>query len=135
MDARDKALLEWRAAWSLGLEAADHPVLHFQQTVLRPLLKLQNNLLCAHLWQYLSKHPQQAAKEPEGRVSLLQHFFQKDPMFGQALRHLVIGCMTLSEYQFYLQHQSDLNKRLNSMLQQRLLDQWPDEKLDHFTQG
>lgn len=96
----------------------------FQNQTLRPILKLQNPLLVAVFQQYIEKrkgvfYGLSIAK----KLAYIENSLIKDQMFNNTVKGLVIGLFTLKEYEEYITQASALNKRMMSMLVERLKDQ------------
>jgi hypothetical protein len=95
----------------------------FQNRVLRPVIKMQNDLLLAHL-----KAKLKAMKVEWGRLTPLQQrailsgLFTKDQSFKHEIIGMVIGQFTISEYTAYLKNQKELNRRITQMTLERCSD-------------
>jgi hypothetical protein len=95
----------------------------FQNSTLRPVIKMQHNLLLG----LFSAHPlsKNLTHSKGPRVE-----FQKkvrDLIHGQtALKNQLLGMasgmLTSDEFEFYLSHQAELNKRILGMICQRIAD-------------
>lgn len=96
----------------------------FQNETLRPIIKLQNNLLLATFQNYIVK-----AKNSfydlslEKRLDYIANAIQKDVKFRNSLKGMIIGQYTIEEYDLYIQNSSALNKRMMNMVITRLQDQ------------
>lgn len=92
----------------------------FQNQVLRPILKLQNELILAMFQNYLKQN-----KIDFDHLSLahkllsLENAIQKDVKFKHELKGIILGLFTLEEYQFYVLNATNLNKRIMTMLIER----------------
>lgn len=96
----------------------------FQNTVLRPILKLQNDLLIASLNNHLSKSKIDFNSfSIEKKLATLENLILKDIKFRHVLKGMIIGLFTLEEYRIYLQNSSSINKRIMAMLLERLKSQ------------
>lgn len=96
----------------------------FQNQVLRPILKLQNDLFVASFENYITKNKKDFySLSTEKKLLLIENSIQKDIKFRNALKGIVIGLFTLEEYQTYIQNSSNLNKRMMNMLIERLKSQ------------
>jgi hypothetical protein len=96
----------------------------FQNQVLRPILKLQNDLFIAAFRNNLSKNKIDFdAFSIEKKMTLIENSIQKDIKFRNALKGMIIGFFTLDEYSIYIQNSSSLNKRMMGMLIERLKSQ------------
>jgi len=98
----------------------------FQNQVLRPILKFQNELIL----EYLHSHPQyfpQAAKinqqDPKSHEQVLVKFIKSNHGFRNKLYGMITGMMTVEEYRVYLADVSEYNRRIVTMYVQRVLSQ------------
>jgi hypothetical protein len=96
----------------------------FQNQTLRPLLKLQNDLLLASFKNYIKKAKNSFYElKLDRRIEYITNAIQKDIKFRNSLKGMVIGQFTLEEYEQYVQNSSALNKRMMNMVIKRLQDQ------------
>ncbi|MEH6680151.1 MAG: glyoxalase [Sediminicola sp.] len=96
----------------------------FQNTTLRPVIKLQNFLLVAVFKNYIGKHKNRFYELPlQKRLELIENVVQKDIKFRNSLKGIIIGQFTEEEYESYIQNSSSLNKRMMNMVIERLKDQ------------
>ncbi len=96
----------------------------FQNQVLRPILKLQNDLLISVLANYFKKHKNSFySLTLEKRLQYIAHAIQKDVKFRNSLKGMIIGCFSSEEYDVYTYHSSALNKRMMGMLVERYQSQ------------
>jgi len=94
----------------------------FQNTTLRPILKLQHDLLVAFFENYLSrKKINLLTFNNTKKIEVVSGIFKNDNSFKTELRGLIIGHFTVEEYQTYLPIASDANKRILAMAKERLL--------------
>jgi hypothetical protein len=118
---RSSQLLSLRSEISIDATRSSLPLEQFQNNCLRPILKFQNNLIVA-----LFKAQVQTAEIPP-KGAALENFvklrIQKDTALRNILVGLVLALLTEDEMSFYLNHKSELSKRIVAMLCQRLLDQ------------
>ncbi len=97
---------------------------HFQNKTLRPILKLQNNLLIAVFRNYITKHKNTFySLTLEKRLQYIENALQKDIKFRNSLKGIIIGQFTVEEYEIYIKNSSRLNKRMMNMVIVRLKDQ------------
>ena len=96
----------------------------FQNQVLRPILKLQNDLVLAVFLNYLAKN-KMAFKNltPEKKEATIENALQKDIKLQNIFKGMIIGLFTTDEYALYLKNSSGLNKRMMGMLMERLKNQ------------
>ena len=94
--------------------------IHFQNEILRPVLKFQNDLLIQVLKHYFFKHKNTFyTLSLEKRLSFIENAVQKDVKFRNALKGMIIGQFSVEEYVLYRKNASKLNKRMMQMLIQR----------------
>lgn len=96
----------------------------FQNETLRPLLKLQNDLMLASFQNYIKKGKNKFYELTiQKRMDFIINAIQKDIKFRNSLKGMIIGQFTLEEYENYIQNSSALNKRMMNMVIKRLQDQ------------
>tara|TARA_R110002167_G_scaffold115853_18_gene290521 strand:+ start:195 stop:608 length:414 start_codon:yes stop_codon:yes gene_type:complete len=97
---------------------------HFQNATLRPIIKLQNDLLLAAFANYVAKHKNSFYDlQLPRRMDFIENALQKDIKFRNALKGMIIGQFTVEEYETYIKNSSALNKRMMNMVVKRLQDQ------------
>jgi len=122
MDPRDIALLQLRpqipsAKILPGMTAEEF----FQNKTLRPVAKLQNDLLVAVFRNYARKHKNVFYDlSIEKRMDYMENAIHKDMKFRNSLKGIVIGQFTMDEYTSYIQNSSALNKRMMNIVKERL---------------
>ncbi len=96
----------------------------FQNQTLRPIIKLQNQLLLDVFQNYITKRKNHFYQLTlEKRMDYVTHAIQKDLKFRNSLKGIVIGQFTVEEYEMYIQNSSSLNKRMMNITIKRLQDQ------------
>ena len=94
----------------------------FQNLVLRPVIKLQNDLLIEVFKNYIVKHKSVFyALSLEKRIDYIENAIQKDMKFRNSLKGMIIGQFTLEEYLLYIKNSSALNKRMMNIVKDNLL--------------
>jgi len=122
MDPRDIALLQLRplipsAKILPGMTAEES----FQNQTLRPVAKLQNDLLVAVFRNYARKHKNVFYDlSIEKRMDYIENAIHKDMKFRNSLKGIIIGQFTLDEYTDYILNSSSLNKRMMNIVKERL---------------
>ena len=95
----------------------------FQNSTLRPVLKLQNPLLLGSFVNYATKHKGVFFDLPvDKQITYIENAIHKDQKFRNALKGLIIGQFTMEEYMTYTQNSSKLNKRMMKLVITRLQD-------------
>lgn len=93
----------------------------FQNETLRPIIKLQNDLLLAAFRNYAQKHKNVFYDlSVEKRLDYIENAIHKDMKFRNSLKGMVIGQFTIQEYESYIQNSSALNKRMMTLVKERL---------------
>jgi len=96
----------------------------FQNKILRPILKFQNNLLLDVLRNHIQKHHKNfEGLTVERKISYIESAVQKDIKFRNSLKGFVLGLLTQEEYQDYIKNSSQLNKRMMNLILERYISQ------------
>lgn len=104
--------------------SADPVAAQFQHTVLRPILKLLNDRLVACFTHYTAQRKQPWARLlPKDKAAFIEHSIKTDQRLQARYIGMVIGWFTTDEYTIYLQEEQEINRRLRTLLIQRLQDQ------------
>ncbi|MFI8378054.1 glyoxalase [Leeuwenhoekiella sp. NPDC079379] len=94
---------------------------HFQNATLRPVAKLQNDLLVEAFRNYIAKHKNVYYNlTVEKRLAYIENAIQKDIKFRNSLKGMLIGQFTLEEYRTYIKNSSALNKRMMNLVRERI---------------
>lgn len=93
----------------------------FLHTTLRPVLKLQNDLLLAVVADFVRDH--HIAPRPTEEPKLLAELLSRNTKLRYTVVGLLTGAFTADEYAFYRRHRPELNRRLLEMAQRRVLGQ------------
>ncbi|PHQ30456.1 glyoxalase [Leeuwenhoekiella nanhaiensis] len=122
METRDTQLLALRpsipSAQVNDSMSADE---QFQNGTLRPVVKLQNDLLLEAFRNYIAKHKNVFYNLTiERRMNYIENAIQKDIKFRNSLKGMVIGQFTVEEYRRYIQNSSALNKRMMNLVKERI---------------
>jgi hypothetical protein len=93
----------------------------FQNSVLRPLLKLRNDELIKDFKVHgLKNHKQFEQLGDEDKKNLIFELLKKKTKLFVLLNTYIMSEFTDQESKFYLEHKKELNKRLKEMMGQRL---------------
>lgn len=125
MTDRDATLLALRPAIAAELPAeAETTVGDFLHRTLRPVLKLQNEVLLGAVGAFLRDHhvPYSAAPASE-QARYLRELLGRNVKLRYTIVGLITGVFTSAEATFYDQHRAELNRRLLELAQRRALDQ------------
>lgn len=95
----------------------------FQNLVLRPIIKLQNDLFIEVFKNYVAKHKNVFYDlSIEKRIDYIGNTIHKDMKFRNSIKGMIIGLFTIEEYKLYIQNSSALNKRMMNIVKERLID-------------
>lgn len=122
METRDSILLEMRPEIPSAKITSDMGADEcFQNRTLRPVAKLQNDLLLAAFRNYVVKHKSVFYDlSLEKRFDYIENAVQRDMKFRNSLKGIIIGQFTLEEFEIYIQNSSALNKRMMNIVIERL---------------
>ncbi|RAV29108.1 glyoxalase [Sinomicrobium soli] len=114
MDNRSKGLLRIRPeipdALVYDTMSSDE---YFQNATLRPVIKLQRELLVEAFRNYANKHKGVFyTLNTEKKLHYIENAIQKDIKFRNSLKGMIIGQFTVAEYAEYIRNSSTLNKRM-----------------------
>ena len=94
---------------------------YFQNTTLRPIAKLQNELLIKVFKNYVRKHKNVFYNLPiQKRLEYEGNSIQKDMKFRNSLKGIMIGQFTIQEYEVYTENSSALKKRMMNLVKERI---------------
>jgi hypothetical protein len=124
MESRDQNLLNLRPEiLSAKLNNNMSFEERFQNTTLRPVIKLQNDLLMEVFKNYISKHKNVFYElSLEKRIDYIENTIHKDMKFRNSIKGMIIGQFTKREYEIYIKDSSALNKRMMNIVKERLLN-------------
>jgi len=124
MNLRDVFLKEFRGQTIGTVSSQSSSDESFQNEVLRPILKLQNELFIASFQNYISKYNSDFySQTTEKKLVVIENSIQKDIKYRNALKGMIIGLFSVDEYSLYIKNSSGLNKRMMTMLIERLKSQ------------
>lgn len=122
METRDTALILIRPEIpSAKITSMMSDEEYFQNTTLRPIAKLQNDLLVEVFKNYVRKHKNVFYRlSIEKRLDYVENAIHKDMKFRNSLKGIIIGQFTIQEYEVYTQNSSALNKRMMNLVKERI---------------
>ncbi|MBO2010668.1 hypothetical protein [Hymenobacter negativus] len=115
------ALLNLRPTVPTETTDADGSAGAFLHATLRPVLKLQNDLLLAVVADFVREH--HITLRPTDQHHQLAELMSRNTKLRYTVVGLITGQFTTEEYAFYRQHRSECNRRLLELAQRRVLDQ------------
>jgi hypothetical protein len=94
----------------------------FQNLTLRPIAKLQNDLIIELFRNYIRKHKNVflGLTAPK-RIDYIENAVNRDQKFRNILKGITIGQFTMPEYEMYAANSSALNKRMMNLVRERLI--------------
>lgn len=116
----EPALLALRPHLNLDTEQST-PAEVFQNRTLRPLLKMQHEVLLYIFRHYIRKRKnvfQQLA--PKAQLEYIAHSIRHDTALRHLLAGAVVGHFTSAELAFFLENEADTMKRLADLTVQRI---------------
>ncbi|RZK12173.1 MAG: glyoxalase [Flavobacterium sp.] len=124
MSTRDQFIREFRGEMLGTINSQSSADEFFQNETLRPILKLQNDIFIEVFRNYIAKSKTDFYHYTmEKKLQFIENSIQRDIKFRNSLKGIVIGLFTVEEYSRYIQNSSDLNKRMMSLLIERLKNQ------------
>jgi hypothetical protein len=105
-------------------QPAQNPAEAFLHETLRPILKLQNELLLGITRHFLVKRKVRFATLDEAQQKQqVQHSIARDNRLRGLLFGSVVGQFTTDELTFYLDNEAEVNRRIAQLIVQRLQTQ------------
>lgn len=94
----------------------------FQNTTIRPIIKLQHDLLIAVFKNYVSKHKNVFYDlSLTKQLDYIENAIHKDMKFRNSVKGMIIGQFTAEEYDLYIENSSALNKRIMNIVKERFI--------------
>ena len=95
----------------------------FQNMVLRPVIKMQHQILILRVKDYfVSKKVLFNSLDQINKEKRIRNAFQKDAMLKKEIQGFILGQLDAKEFKEYLKNQKSMNKRIVQMVQNRMLD-------------
>ena len=95
---------------------------YFQNSVLRPLIKFQNDLLIAAFLNFSNKYKNVFFElSTEKKITYIENALLNDSTFRDCLKDMIVGLFTVEEYNVYTLNASALNKRMVGIIKERLI--------------
>ena len=124
MKTKDEALLELRKSATGIINEDSSAEERFQNQTLRPILKLQNELLLEVFINYAKIQKGVFFELSLSKKQLyIENALQKDVKFSNSLKGMIIGLFTIAEYKEYSLNTSNINKRIANLLMERFKSQ------------
>jgi len=112
-----------------GTVATDSDNESFQNDVLRPILKFQNEIIILYFKHFLieSKIEFQLLKHSH-KITKVHDLFKTNIQFKQFCLGLIVGYLSANEFEYYTENKKEINKRIIAMLIERICSQLEDIK-------
>lgn len=111
---------------NLSIPASDDtgPIEVFQNQTLRPILKLQNEIFLMLFQDYAgSKIPDFNSLTTDKKINFIEQSLRKDHALRNIFIGMTIGMFTADEMKTYISDKNVFNKRMITMLTERLKSQ------------
>ncbi len=96
----------------------------FQNQTLRPILKLQNDVVVLVFRHYAKKRKDEFYKQsPKEKLAYIEQAIKRDMKFKHYVTGLIVGHFTKEEFDVFYQNEEENTKRLINLLIQRLQSQ------------
>ncbi len=120
---REEALLHIRPKVETQINYEISPSEAFQNDTLRPILKLQNDLF-VHLFRTNKAiiKIDFEKKDVLGKKKIITDLLKNDIKLKDQIEASVFSLMTLIELEFYFENRSEMKRRINTMVIERLID-------------
>ena len=124
MESRDDLILKLRGNALGNTSVNSSPEEKFQNETLRPILKSNNDLFIASFRNYINKHKNEFYNLTiDNRLLYIDNAIQRDIKYRNALKGMVDSWFTKNEFETYISNSSKLNKRMMTLLIERLKSQ------------
>lgn len=119
---RDQVIMTLRPELALGNCKTEEE--QFQNQVLRPILKFQNEVIIELCKNYITRHYRNFnALKQSAQETLLIRASKQDPEFRNPLIYIIVALLSSAELKLYNANRASYNKRIVQMALQRILSQ------------
>jgi len=95
---------------------------YFQNITIRPIIKMQHHLLILSLNNYLRKRKISLENLSEIQIiNKINSIINKDISYRNICLGFIIGHFSSKEYLYYINHSSEIHKRIIKIVQKRLM--------------
>jgi hypothetical protein len=124
METRDELLLKVRENIIGIVSESSSSEEKFQNETLRPILKLNNDLFIESFRNYIDKHKNDFySLSVENKLAFIENAIKRDIKYRNTLKGIVLAWFTMIEYKNYTTNSSNLNKRIMTLVIERLKSQ------------
>jgi hypothetical protein len=122
---REKAIISIRPLLSLPPVEEATVIESFQNETLRPVLKLQHDIVVALFKYNIRQRNTPFETLPNAsREKAIVLILQKDLALRNQLFGIIVGLFTRAELHFYLDNEPELSKRMRDLLTQRIASEY-----------
>ena len=94
---------------------------YFQNITIRPIIKMQHLLLVASFKNYLEKRKVDLQSCSDLEINnKIKSIYNKDISYRNISLGLIIGHFSTSEFSYYINYSSEINKRIIKIIHQRV---------------
>lgn len=94
----------------------------FQNEILRPIIKMQHDIILTYFENYLIKMKVNLdGVSGFKKKEIVTNAFGKNQQLKMELRGIILGQLTLKEFRTYTEMTDSINKRIGNMLKERIL--------------
>jgi|SRR5690554_1192378 len=120
LDKRDHAVKSIRPELPASVDGGNL-LNQFQNDTLYPVSRFQDSIVFAQFKKYILKFkPAFNAYNQRAQRNYIQDVLSNDPRIRNSLIATIVSMMTLEEYNFYCENKVEVNKRIISLLVERL---------------
>ena len=95
----------------------------FQNNTLRPIIKMQHDILIISFQKYLEKRKIDFSNSTTSKKSgYINSSFTKDIAYKNIIIGTIIGHFSIEEYHFYDKNSSEIHRRIIKIIQKRIKD-------------
>ena len=95
----------------------------FQNEILRPIIKMQHDLLIAFFENYLQKRKIDfTVLSEQKKRGKIKSILEKDIQFKNMIVGSILGHFSVDEYSTYIKNSSEFNRRIRQIIIKRLQD-------------
>ena len=95
----------------------------FQNMVLRPVIKMQHDILILRVKSYFtSKRVMFNMMDKKKRTVAIEQAFLGDNAFKKEIQGMILGQLNADEFKGYIKSERSMNKRIIQMVRNRMLD-------------
>ena len=121
---REEALLDIRPQVDTQINYEISTSEAFQNDTLRPILKLQNDLI---IFLFQNAKPVSKLnfikKDALAKKTIIQDIMKRDQKLKDQTEASILSLMTIPELTYYFENRSEMKRRINTMMIERLIDQ------------